>query len=591
MRSMSHRRRNFAVWGVAVLSVQWSSLFFSTATADAALIRKPEAAAPSAETLMAIAKTFEQQGKFDHAVRIYRTILEDRPDHAGARERMTALFGPKQDEPKRDVPIRDETNTPQRPTQAATRPREESRSSARVVSGRSNSDSRARVRPATEIASKPVRTKVVSTPPTRVQVGSGERLRAEPEPVSIAPVMKPRKVVELVSGQRVETPEESFVSSDDVDIVVVESKAKESKAAGSKAAGSEAAGSEAAGSEADVSKPVESKTEEFELDVSKSVKPKVEEPKPAEPKVMESKPVASKPVEFDAKKSEAKRKVSRKRDAQSPFSAKKVEVQTRCEPAVEVEGFVELLDHQDPMVREGAVYCLGKFRREAWTAIPALIKSLDDENQFVRVHAILALWRIDALVSPTIDPLAKALESEDHHLSGLAKYVIREVGEEIPRGAVLDPIARDVDGSSFVAAARAFGKVKQDNALSRLIFIQALVAGDQRTRTSAAYALALVQPSDEGAIRSLIRALDDRDTSVRIAATYALGQIGPRASQAIPRIVEVLESDLSDSDLRECAHHTLRALDPDFATRLDGSGERVIDTVDSFDRPMVRGDG
>ena len=55
----------------------------------------------------------------------------------------------------------------------------------------------------------------------------------------------------------------------------------------------------------------------------------------------------------------------------------------------------ELLQHEEQAVRVAAAAFLGRFGRGAADAQPALVRALDDPDQYVRAQVRMALSKID----------------------------------------------------------------------------------------------------------------------------------------------------------------------------------------------------
>lgn len=110
------------------------------------------------------------------------------------------------------------------------------------------------------------------------------------------------------------------------------------------------------------------------------------------------------------------------------------------------------------------------------------------------------------------------------------KIAVREVGEIF----VPQPNARR-------AAAEALARLGEPGIPA---LIDALSDPNADVRRYAADGLAVIGPSAQTAVGSLIRLLeDDPDEAVRESAARALGQIGPAAAEAVPALHRALRSN------------------------------------------------
>ncbi len=107
-----------------------------------------------------------------------------------------------------------------------------------------------------------------------------------------------------------------------------------------------------------------------------------------------------------------------------------LELQTRVEPSVAdeqiVSEFIELLEHENPMVRECSVVALGKIGDPR--AIPPLIKALggtyDDYEWRIAVQASSALEKIG---EPAVKLLSEAVQEPDENVRFFAADTLKKI--------------------------------------------------------------------------------------------------------------------------------------------------------------------
>ncbi len=90
-----------------------------------------------------------------------------------------------------------------------------------------------------------------------------------------------------------------------------------------------------------------------------------------------------------------------------------------------VLSLADTLRHGDRVERRLAVRALGRFGSSAADAVPALIKTLDDEMSWMRNDAVIALGKIGPAAEAAI-PALTAMQDEGVHLY-FAKQALKEI--------------------------------------------------------------------------------------------------------------------------------------------------------------------
>ncbi|NEN96836.1 MAG: NACHT domain-containing protein [Moorea sp. SIO3I7] len=197
-----------------------------------------------------------------------------------------------------------------------------------------------------------------------------------------------------------------------------------------------------------------------------------------------------------------------------------------------IDPLIKFLDDPDPSVRISAASALGEIGTE--TRIEPLIKSLDDPDYSVRRMAVSALGEIGTEVA--IDRLIKSLDDPDYSVRKMAVSALGEIGTE----ATIDRLIKsldDPDSSVRERAAEALGKIGTEVAIEPLI--KSLDDPDSSVRGRAAESLGEI--GTEMTIEPLIKSLDDPDSSVRGRAAESLGEIG--TEMTIEPLIKLLDDD------------------------------------------------
>jgi HEAT repeat protein len=189
---------------------------------------------------------------------------------------------------------------------------------------------------------------------------------------------------------------------------------------------------------------------------------------------------------------------------------------------------IEALSSTTPSIRRNAMVALGYGgSRVDASAVPFLIKMLEDTGPPARFEVVWALGQIRKDEERTVPVLVGLLKDED-------------------------PWMR-------VTSAETLGAFRLNN--TRLPLFTALTDHDARVRAAASRSLGLAinrQTDDDSVttvVAALVVALKDSDENVRVQSAWALGAIGPRARNAISPLIE-LAGD-SSQDVRQTAAASL----------------------------------
>jgi HEAT repeat protein len=246
---------------------------------------------------------------------------------------------------------------------------------------------------------------------------------------------------------------------------------------------------------------------------------------------------------------------------------------------------VSLLSDADVRCQTLAADGLAIYAGEARKFSPALVQGMKDKAPLVRIHAALALIKVDpGQMQQAIDAMLPLLGKSE---SGQAAQVLRELGAKaVPN---LLPLLRQNTGEAqtpyilalvgvgepAVAAMKkeltgpsAAGRVGAARVLGQLPYLAGSIHGDllaalkddnAEVRFYAAQALVLIDAGKAGpAVPNLIDALESRDLSIRLAAVAALTTLGKTAVAALP----ALHNALTNAEVQLPAALAMAAIDP-----------------------------
>jgi len=180
------------------------------------------------------------------------------------------------------------------------------------------------------------------------------------------------------------------------------------------------------------------------------------------------------------------------------------------------------------------------------TAVPSLIRALEDEDAGVRLGVIRALAgrHHPAAAEPLAAALVKRSEEarsrrpDQDPASRTAEYEALAGALGALGNAALPPLLRLVDSEDPEArrwVAHALGLIRNPEASNPLV----KMLDDSRSEVRKAAALALGSIGSPGALEPLLKSAGSRDPETRRAAVAALGRLGSPA--AVPKLIAVLE--------------------------------------------------
>jgi HEAT repeat protein len=268
---------------------------------------------------------------------------------------------------------------------------------------------------------------------------------------------------------------------------------------------------------------------------------------------------------------------------------------------------IHALGDQEKLLRRFAADALGDV--DAWSAIPKLVKLLDDPDAGVRIAAAKALITLDADARTALAVLVKELDHADLSLAVAATEALSRLGPEatpatsdvakllstapVERHRALLRVLQEI-GPPAKSAVPALKQFARDNPGARLWAAIALwtIARDKdapgmirdylkgdRTPGRAEAAIALWQMDAPDGITALVDMAKAEKSAAR--AMELLGQIGPEAKDAVGTLVERLTH--AQWVLRLGAAHALGRIGPSAAAALPALAKAADD-----DNAMVR---
>jgi HEAT repeat protein len=204
---------------------------------------------------------------------------------------------------------------------------------------------------------------------------------------------------------------------------------------------------------------------------------------------------------------------------------------------------VRVMDDPDAPVRFMAITLLGQLGPGAKSAIPALTKALADDDKKLQQAAAGALAAIGPDSAPALplllDRLQQATETADRSVWAAAVAKIDPNRQDLAVLALV-PFLSDPQPTARLNAAIRLSRLGPDLAVPHLAAV--LKHQDPAVRRDAARQLGLIGPDAKPAASSLAALLGDADAEARLSATIALLQIDPDHAEAGESLAELLQS-------------------------------------------------
>jgi HEAT repeat protein len=196
---------------------------------------------------------------------------------------------------------------------------------------------------------------------------------------------------------------------------------------------------------------------------------------------------------------------------------------------------VPLLESKDSEVRGHAAGIVmdqiaNRIRSPDVSFLPALIKALNDTNEYVREDMALALSKFGPAAETAVPALAKALEDDSARVR--------------------------------ITAAKALSEIdNSQNAAVISVFKDVITNGNARDRHWAAVYLHKMDPKNTDIIPVFISSLTNEERGIRISAAYSLLPYGSQANAAVPVLLDMLKE--RDSEVQKSARAALEKIDPE----------------------------
>jgi HEAT repeat protein len=215
------------------------------------------------------------------------------------------------------------------------------------------------------------------------------------------------------------------------------------------------------------------------------------------------------------------------------------------------QGAIGRPEDANPSIRAAAIVTLEKIGPDAKPAIPVLLKSLKDKDNFVRLASISALLGIGEKEDGVLSAVKKMLEDSSPGVRMEAARVLVRFNSESKASVatVTSILQKDKDPGTRASAAFSLRSMMHSQQIKTAIppLIKALNDSDKEVREAAAQVLGDICEEGKIVVPALVESVkQDKEESVRMFAAQALGEFGPEAQAAIPALTAALKDPTSD---------------------------------------------
>lgn len=257
------------------------------------------------------------------------------------------------------------------------------------------------------------------------------------------------------------------------------------------------------------------------------------------------------------------------------------------------------LQDRDPVVRAAAVESLGRSSEPSEAMLQALMLLLDDANDQVKIEATKVLPNLLGPTPAVIDGLCRQLLGDDNDWVQVhAALALGKLGSAAAAaGGPLLRAAQTGEAGVREQAMRAIAKIQPPETAEAFVAGLKDSSGDVRTVASAGWMNAKSIPDQ--AIPALIEALRDPEVSVRANCAHALARLDVMPPAAIPSLIECTADAndglrmnaaiaLKNAPAPQVAEVMRRLLaDPNSRVRLVAAGSLLAAETDDVDAAAV----
>lgn len=205
-----------------------------------------------------------------------------------------------------------------------------------------------------------------------------------------------------------------------------------------------------------------------------------------------------------------------------------------------------------------ALHKLGELATEGQSAAPAVRAATKNSDAYVRIHAALALWRIEQNSQETVPVFVDGLQNSDANVRSFAATAVAMGPQAEEFIAPLTVTLSDVNPFVRLHSAETLYKYPGHENVSTQAMIAHLSDKDANVRWLATFIMGESLPRTPEAVHALTLALRDSDHRIRTGAAFALGGLGRDAQAALPELQQL--SDDKNPEVRKSVQEAIHEI-------------------------------
>jgi Flp pilus assembly protein TadD/HEAT repeat protein len=228
-----------------------------------------------------------------------------------------------------------------------------------------------------------------------------------------------------------------------------------------------------------------------------------------------------------------------------------------------VKPLLKQLNSHDGSQMKIALHKLGELGAAGKSAVPAVHSASKSGDAYVRIHAALALWRIEENSQESIPVFVDGLANTDANVRSFSATAMA-MGPQANEFIVPLTMALS-DGNPFVRlhSAETLYKFPGQETVATKAMLDHLSDKEANVRWLATFIMGETLPKSVEAVQALAQALNDSDHRVRTGAAFALGGLGRDAQVALPDLKR-LSAD-QHPEVRKSAAEAIREIEQNSA--------------------------
>lgn len=224
-----------------------------------------------------------------------------------------------------------------------------------------------------------------------------------------------------------------------------------------------------------------------------------------------------------------------------------------------VQPILVQLNSLDPNQMKLALHKLGELNTDGVSGAPAARAAMTHADAYVRIHAALALYRIEQNTNDTVPVFVEGLRNTDANVRSFAATALSmgpKVNDVVPP---LTAILNDANPFVRLHAAETLYKCPGNEATAVKSLIEHLDHKDANVRWLSIFIMGEALPKSQNVVEALTLALYDSDNRIRAGAAFALGGIGRDAQAALPELKELAADQ--NPEVRQSVQDAIREIE------------------------------